>query len=265
MTEKVDTGKTVLAFGSQALSTNREVLRSIQATISSTKELDWAKDVLQQLPTNLKDLGNDLPNLAQAQAIYHLQILSNWFGADASTDLDSFETLPNVIQTPLCVLHQLASYYNNVKQNNQTFHSLVDTEAVGFCTGLLAAAAVSLSSTPEELVHHASSSLRLAMIIGAAVDAQDAKQGKHVSFSTAWKASSGMDTVKEIVKNHKDVSLTKGMPHQYELNIIVVHLGLLRQTQGNSYDADWRNGRHHDRAQQRRSCDHRNWSLREIP
>ena len=64
-----------------------------------------------------------------------------------------------------------------------------NTETLGFCTGLLGAIAVSSSATQAQFQHYGAVAIRLAMLIGALVDAQDKSEdlyGESKSFSAAW-------------------------------------------------------------------------------
>ena len=60
-------------------------------------------------------------------------------------------------------------------------------ETIGFCTGILSAIAVSCSRSQEDLQRHGSAAIRLAMLIGAYVDAQN-EDAAFESVAVAWKA-----------------------------------------------------------------------------
>ena len=123
--------------------------------------------------------------------------------------------VPNIVLTPLCVISQLAAYNRYLglshtdsggRQDTKA-HPLANTETAGFCTGLLAALAVSLSATQTELERHGATAVRLAMLIGAIVDAQDALDGGSTSFSTVWRKPEGFHTLEKTLQDYHDVNI----------------------------------------------------------
>jgi hypothetical protein len=107
--------------------------------------------------------------------------------------------LPNIILTPLVVITHLTQYWQYLQQNRQNLpqhddlHACFthDAETLGLCTGLLSAAAVSSSQSEAELKHYGAVAVRLGMLIGGVVDAQDIStdlEGESKSFSIVWKS-----------------------------------------------------------------------------
>jgi hypothetical protein len=111
---------------------------------------------------------------------------------------DNLYPLPNVLLTPLVVIFQLTQYSNFLKQlypditpdEQLPYTYSHSTETVGLCTGLLSAAAVASSRTLRELASHGAVAVRLAMALGAVVDAgddqTDSREGHWQSFAVAW-------------------------------------------------------------------------------
>jgi hypothetical protein len=111
---------------------------------------------------------------------------------------DELYPLPNVLLTPLVVSLQLAQYASFVRQlypeigvNDQIpYLDSRHTGTVGLCTGLLSAAAVASSESLQRLASHGTVAIRLAMALGAVVDAEDhhtdSTQGYWKSFAVGW-------------------------------------------------------------------------------
>lgn len=216
MSRHVPPRKTVLVFGSQTLSFDEQSFQKLRSSIAEAPELDWVPAAISKLPNDFNSVVAGIPIIHAGPGLDHLLALRKWIETGALPGGTTWQRLPNIVLTPLCVVSQLDGYIRYLKlvredhgqtPNNadQDVHPLVETEAVGFCTGLLAALAVSLSTTQEQLQRHGATALRLAMMIGALVDAQDAVNGDSASISTRWKNSDDLDTLRDILDNHHDV------------------------------------------------------------
>lgn len=207
--------KTVLVFGPQALAFNQDSFHKLRASIVSGSTLGWVLSILEELPSLFDKLCAEFPELSVLPGVEQLQDLSERLNQDSSKSTSPLIRIPNIVLTPLCVISQLAAYYKHVKpshtglggRQDTSIHPLANTETVGFCTGLLAALVVSLSTTDMELEHHGAIALRLAMLIGATVDAEDALDGGSTSFSAGWRTQTGISTLEEILQDYEDVSI----------------------------------------------------------
>ncbi|KAI0469934.1 hypothetical protein GGR56DRAFT_661299 [Xylariaceae sp. FL0804] len=133
--------------------------------------------------------------------------MSKWL-RDEDTE-NPMPQLPNIVLTPLVVLTQLAQFSQYLSRNLASastqesdplrFLGQDNIETSGLCTGLLAASAVSSSTDTESFHRHGAVAIRLAMVIGALVDAQDSSDtlhGRSKSFAVAWGTQ---DMAKELV------------------------------------------------------------------
>ncbi|KKO97819.1 hypothetical protein THAR02_10073 [Trichoderma harzianum] len=112
--------------------------------------------------------------------------------------------LPNILLSPLVVVSQLVDYVAFLKASEPNLTetlklpipSNTGAETSGLCTGLLSAFAVASAGSVAHLQQYGAASVRLAMLSGALVDAENAlrEPGKQsTSFSVSWTAASSAD------------------------------------------------------------------------
>lgn len=221
MSDQESLGRKVLVFGPQVLSFNQEWFDKLRADVAKSFISDWVPQVIAELPEHFSSLCDAFPKLRVVEGTRWLQGLQQGLESgsfeDITTGGGSLRHVPNIVLTPLCVLLQLAAYTSYLKSSlaqtvesrdlgAHTLHPLRDTETAGFCTGILAALAVSLSTNDTELQEYGGTVIRLAMLIGAMVDAQDAEVGDSTSLSALWRTSSGLQDLEVILQGHEDVS-----------------------------------------------------------
>lgn len=199
-------GNTVLLFGPQALSFNQEAFLKLRATILGSPAYQWVLDVVDELPTIWTTLLKDIPKLEVIDGAQELKNLSDWI---RSGDIygDSFP-LPNILLSPLVVITQLTQYANYTHEHPE-LRKPDNTETLGFCTGILSALAVSSSAGEAQFAKYGSVAVRLAMVIGAIVDAQEvpSERGPSKSLATAWNSANGEDELKRILTEFPDVGI----------------------------------------------------------
>jgi hypothetical protein len=113
--------------------------------------------------------------------------------------------LANILLSPLVVIIHLTEYLALVKAENSNLAEteslpselLEKTEVLGLCTGILAGIAVNCSSSLAQLQNHGTNAIRLAMLAGALVDAEQSSPDSEdsISFSVSW---SGIETLASI-------------------------------------------------------------------
>lgn len=220
-------GNTVLLFGPQALSFQQDTFHQLKSTISDDADHRWILDVLAELPTLLKTFSGKFPKLHAIPGVELLEGLNDWF--KSAKALSAASHLPNILLSPLVVLMQLTQYSKYLTlahpkpvygQKLYPSHSQ-ETETVGFCTGILSALAVSSAGNQDQFQQYGAVAVRLAAIIGALVDAQDAldKNGQSKSFATVWNSS------------EKKMEMTRILQHFPEVNylrLVLAGIGLFR-------------------------------------
>ncbi|KAF2084023.1 hypothetical protein K490DRAFT_59975 [Saccharata proteae CBS 121410] len=176
--------KIILVFGPQALNFNQDAFRKLRDDIVNSSTLSWAHAVIAKLADHFDEIRAEFSKLAVVDGAELLRNLKDWLDTGNLGKLAALPHIPNINLTPLCVISQLGAYSSLEKEHDDWRKN---TETVGFCTDLLAALAVSLSANETDLAVHGATALRVAMLIGAVVDAQDALEGESKSFSVVWK------------------------------------------------------------------------------
>ena len=188
-------GRTLLLFGPQALSFDEVAFNQLRSVLFATKERhQWILDTIAELPQCLSALSQASPELAVETGLGLLRELKLWID-DGKPSLSPF-ILPNTLLNPLVVIAQLLQYSSyldlispaNLEDQHLHASTQYGIETLGFCTGSLSAFAISASTCDETLRTHGSAAIRIATIIGAVVDAQEAveRSGPSRSFSAVW-------------------------------------------------------------------------------
>ncbi|KAK4244508.1 hypothetical protein C7999DRAFT_35113 [Corynascus novoguineensis] len=193
-------GATLLLFGPQALSFNAESLQMLRKFLREAEDCKWMLDTVSELPARWNELAKRFPKLQSIPGERLLNDLKRWFQGDDADQATS--QLPNILLTPLVVLTQLTQFSRYLShslsgasvQVDDLFRALSQrhVETVGLCTGLLSASAVSSASDAATFRQYGAVAVRLAMVIGALVDSQDASDRLHGpsrAFAVAWTSS----------------------------------------------------------------------------
>lgn len=216
----VPDGSTILLFGPQALSFQEDTFHHLKSIILNDAANRWILDVLAELPILFKTFSKKFPKLQAISGEQLLEGLKDWFKT-AKVPSTSFR-LPNILLSPLVVLTQLTQYSKYLTlahpepghgQYSYASHNQ-KTETVGFCTGMLSALAVSSAGNQAEFQRYSAVAVRLAALIGAIVDAQDAldEDGGSKSFATAW------------ISNEKRMEMTKILQQFPGVNLLCLVL-----------------------------------------
>ncbi|MCJ1473382.1 hypothetical protein MMC13_002033 [Lambiella insularis] len=116
---------------------------------------------------------------------------------------------PNILLSPLVIITQLIQYSEYLKtvrpslRKGENLYDLSkhDAETIGFCTGLLSALAVSCSTNRENFEKFGSVAIRIGMLIGMVVDAQNAAEenGPPKSLAMLWRSAGDKERMLEIL------------------------------------------------------------------
>ncbi|KAL2167888.1 hypothetical protein VTG60DRAFT_675 [Thermothelomyces hinnuleus] len=175
-----------------------------------SEDRKWVLDALAELPQVWKRLAALFPKLQEIPGERLLSDLHNWFKTGVADHVAL--QLPNILLTPVVVLTQLTQFsrYLQLSLSNSSLKVPADLhaafaqrsiETVGFCTGLLSASVISSSSDQDSFRRYGAVALRLAMLVGALVDAQDISDrlhGRAKSFATAWSSDSMAKEMAEV-------------------------------------------------------------------
>ena len=199
--------KDILLFGSQALAFNAEAFRQLRTTLLEYSSHSWILEAIAELPNYWDSITESSSRLQSIPGKKLLHGLNEWLKTGEAPG--QFFPLPNILLTPLVVIIHLTQYAKFLENNQRSFkHS---DETVGLCTGLLSAQVASSSENQDDFAEHGGIAIRLAMLIGAFVDAQDAGddiQGESMSLSVAWTTPELGAEFAQILKRFPEVSRT---------------------------------------------------------
>lgn len=206
---------TVLLFGPQALLFDERSFRRLRSSILSSASQYWVLDTIAELPGHWEALCQKFPKLLAVHGAELLRSMDDWFRTGVMGQQGNSH-LPNILLSPLVVIAQLTQYAEYLKlcesesQNRQNVYapSPSDTETLGFCSGILSAIAVSCSTNQAQFAEHGGTAVRLAMIIGAFVDAHDALdgEGESRSLATVWRSHQSALEMTRILQRFPEAS-----------------------------------------------------------
>jgi len=206
-------GNTVLLFGPQALSFDEDAFQALRTKLLATKDHQWILDTITGFTKCLNLIAKDFPKL-MGTTRKQLENLNNWFktGDISANDV----VLPNTLLTPLVIITQLVQYtryldvsHPEAANRGEDLYALSksNTETLGFCTGLLSALAVSSSNSKEQFQKYGAVALRLGLLIGMVVDAQEtsSEAGQSKSLAVVWQSDEAGEEVTQILKKFPEV------------------------------------------------------------
>ncbi|ROW11935.1 hypothetical protein VPNG_05279 [Cytospora leucostoma] len=209
--------RSILVFGPQALSFNKQSLGKLRRLLwdDGSSRRRWVLRTVADLPRFWRELLKKIPEVADVVPGEKLLAeLISWLRHGPGDDDQEGIILPNMILTPLVVLSQLTQYWRYLESigpgvDGDLHAALVsgqNIETLGFCAGLLSAFAVASSSSGINLERYGATAVRLAMLVGALVDAQEAwndkdGRGRSRSYATAWQNTEQRIEMDRIIQN----------------------------------------------------------------
>ena len=210
-------GTKILIFGSQTLAFDEESARQLRSALLDGPCFSWILGTISELPSYWKSASEAIPTLQHSPSGELLRDLRDWLQTGSFTQL-SFP-LPNAVLTPLVVISHMIQYSEflglvlpNFSEHHDSSPAFQKTtETLGLCTGLLSAAAASCSADQLQLQRFGAVAVRLAMLIGSLVDAQDVLgglEGQSKSFSITWSSPTLRERVTEILERFRHAYLS---------------------------------------------------------
>lgn len=172
------------------------------------------QEVIRNLPEILGLLLPILPNDAVASAPTLARSIGDWLDSDASSPIP--EQLPNAILTPLIVLSHLEQYTRFTEAANlgsavecSPWSATVRPQRLlGFCTGFLSAVAAACSTSDTDFQKYGAVAVRLAALVGAAVDAAEITSTDSMSISTAWTTSKQASDLQDAIADSQEAYIS---------------------------------------------------------
>lgn len=205
--------RAVLIFGSQPLDFTQETASQLRTAVLKNPALEWVPDVLAELQHRWDTVTTGIPELRAFPGDALLGDLDEWLRTGSFPQGPAAFPLPNILLTPLTVITHLLQYLSF--KNPSTISHDRNSETLGLCSGLLSAAAVSSAANDAQLRKYGAVAVRLAMMIGAVVDAQDRDadgQPVWASFSAAWSSTDSDHAISTVLPEFPDVWPTTPFP-----------------------------------------------------
>lgn len=206
-----ETCRKLFLFGPQALSFDVNSFEECRVQIHSSTCKKWALDVLGTLPGIWDALIDQVPKLRHLKdGRQLLQELSD--GVRQQTGQVSLPfPLPNVLLSPLVVIAHLMQWAALVRateegeESGQLPPSITEgAEVLGLCTGVLSGLAAACSSSMAELERHGAVAVRLAMLVGALVDAEQSSPDS-AGAATSISVSGSIDRLNQVLSSFPEV------------------------------------------------------------
>ncbi|KAF3766625.1 hypothetical protein M406DRAFT_38109 [Cryphonectria parasitica EP155] len=177
---------TLYVFGPQALSLHRGYFSRVRSHVKTDPEARWVLDAVQDCLDSWDALEDAIPDLRQIQGRAQLETLLGWLQNEIP-DLAGPSTphLSNTILGPLVIISHLWEY-EQFQQGRLDGPRGENEVALGFCLGILSSVVVTYSLSRPEFQRNGAAALRLAMAVGAIVDAQNVGPGTSSSLAAAW-------------------------------------------------------------------------------
>lgn len=203
-----------LLFGTVTNAHNADSICALRQHLDKTPNLEWVRDTVSGLPVywdllvkKLPHIGNSVP----AQQI--LDDFDRWLRQGFKPEEDNV-ALGNTILLPLVVMVGLTEFWQHVVDSTETdcddpLHAFLTqlraaeetscVESIGLCAGMLTAFAVASSHTRSDFEKYGAVSIRLAMMIGMATDAQEVRHGQAISYVASWRTPEQGEQLKRSV------------------------------------------------------------------
>ena len=204
----------VFLFGSQALAVDIKSFTKLSIQLQEDSNR-WALDAVSALSSFWENLIRGVPKLQHSNGGKLLEEFDK--GLQTGIISESLFPLPNVLLSPLTVIAHLTQYsaflraaLPDLNDTDEIPSSITkSTETLGLCTGMLSAFAVGCSSSLAEIERYGTIAVRLAMLVGALVDAEEAapgSDGSSTSFSVSWKGAESSASLNEVLERFPEVS-----------------------------------------------------------
>ncbi|KAH8594185.1 hypothetical protein B0O99DRAFT_687826 [Bisporella sp. PMI_857] len=221
--EKGSSESKVFLFGPHVGTFTRQSMNKLVRPLSQNPRRDWILDTVAKLPEYWDVLTSNIPDVARdVDGPRYLAELDSWLRHGAADLPHDDENLPSIIVGPLVVLIQLTQYWRHLEITRADDTYTADLQAdlvalnkhqagpkveiLGFCAGLLAALAVASASNQQEFQEYGAVAVRLAMLIGALIDAQEewdkgSGKGSSASYAIAWRGEKQEEDMTRIIND----------------------------------------------------------------
>ena len=183
-----------------------ESLLELRTSIQEHSSLKFLRDTISELPSLWSAISEDQQDLNHVGGEDKLAELNCFFQNESGVTF--LKPTDNVILCPLTVISHLVDFWKLTHGINVSSPDESQLRNVqGFCLGLLSAIAISCSKTEIQFQSLASKAIRLAVCMGALVDA-DALHTSDCSSAIAvrWKSATQLQHLRDTLTLYPSVS-----------------------------------------------------------
>lgn len=197
----------ILLFDAQLTSITPKNLFDLYVALRNPK-CAWVLGVIATLPTLWDAAASAIPKIQQSLSQGCIQEIQAWSQTGKLPD-DSL-LIDNSMLIPITIIMELVQYVPHLENDPLAAqHPPKKHAALGLCTGLLSAFAVSSSAKQADLEKYGAVAIRLAVLIGAVVDMQDKSDSEHTnltSMSANWSSAEQKRAIDATVAKFLSVS-----------------------------------------------------------
>ncbi|CAI7652979.1 unnamed protein product [Penicillium glandicola] len=221
--EKSSSESKIFLFGPHVGVLTRQSMDKLVQPMSQSPQREWILDTVAELPEYWDALTAKIPKVARdVDGSQSLAELDSWIRHGAASLSPDDSNLPSIMAGPLVVLIQLTQYWRYLEQTRPDNTQAADLQAdlvalhqsqagakveiLGFCAGLLAALGVASAKNRQEFQQYGAVAVRLAMLIGGLIDAQEAwdkgsGKGSSASYAIAWRGEKQENDMNRIIND----------------------------------------------------------------
>ncbi|KAI0204033.1 hypothetical protein F4808DRAFT_475527, partial [Astrocystis sublimbata] len=170
-----DAESSVLLFGPQVTTWTQQNISALRRALADNPDLDWLRLSLMSLGPleHILSISEDEELLVPAGLQRDISLIGDI--ASCNVDLEP-QPLSNTVRAPLTVAFQFHYLLELARSHDPSGAAIIKQckSSQGFCLGFLTAAAFSLSKSRLDFERNANIAIRLATLIGAVIDAEDA-------------------------------------------------------------------------------------------
>lgn len=207
----------MLVFGPHTSTLSSDDLYNLRRSLLLDTRLRPLRIAFESLPDLWPVLVESDPRLACVPGKSYLEQLVRLISHGDTPSPISENTIPNIIVTPITVLLHLTQYlaYVNTESEGPAHPVLLERlrghgGILGFCTGLLSAAAIASSQDEEIVLRYAGTVLKLAVCIGAYIDADGifhSPPNENSCFVARWSSEEKKKSLEEVIESTPGVSI----------------------------------------------------------
>jgi hypothetical protein len=272
----------ILLFGSLSLTFDDAAFAEVRKAIVENDENAWLFGVVSRLSQDLETILSKLPSLQLSGLQARKELADLQEALIHGRPLHLAFPLHNAILIPLVVIDQLCQYAGFVRQKSSCRNGVSKswpthssgTEILGLCTGILSSFAASSARSWDDFRKYGAAAIRVGLLIGLAIDSQDAASGggRWRSLSVAWSGERGDEQLKRVLQDFDEVASISftvavcNIRHQINLTPCPgLRVSLLRQMPEHSHHIAGFSAEFGLKAQSRWVRSNRNWTLWSLP